>query len=114
MIIKNKTTCKWSVRKVLILLANILRDEGFQVSNRTIQKFLKRRGYKKLKHTIKPGLNLAQKQARLRWALQFKDWTVEDWKRIVWSDESLVVLGLYRGKRRAWRLSKESHNKQVV
>jgi hypothetical protein len=113
-IVKNKKTREWSAKKVSVVLAGILQDEGFPVSPRTIHRFLKRRGYKKLKHTTKPGLNTAQKQARLHWALQYKDWTIEDWKRIVWSDESSVVLGAYRGKRRCWRLSKEGHTEQVT
>ena len=50
----------------------------------------------------------------MRWALQFKDWDLEDWKRVVWSDETSVVLGQVRGRRRVWRLSKESHDKQVI
>lgn len=86
----------------------------FRVSPSTIHRFLKRCGYKKLKHTTKPGLNTAQRQARLRWALQFKDWTLEDWKRVIWSDETSVVLGQVRGKRRVWRLSKEAYDKTVV
>ena len=27
---------------------------------------------------------------RLRWANEHKDWTIDDWKRVVWSDETKI------------------------
>jgi DDE superfamily endonuclease len=37
---------------------------------------------------------------RLDWALRYKDWTIEDWKRIIWSDESSIWIGV--NPRRQW------------
>lgn len=36
----------------------------------------------------KPLLRRGNKQKRLKWAQVHKNWTVEDWKRVLWTDES--------------------------
>ncbi|GFV70371.1 HTH_Tnp_Tc3_2 domain-containing protein [Trichonephila clavipes] len=35
-----------------------------------------------------PLLNARHRFARLAWARERRDWSVEDWKRVTWSDES--------------------------
>jgi transposase len=47
------------------------------------------------------------REARLAFCLLYKDWTIEDWKRVIWSDETAVVLGHRRGAVRIWRTAKE-------
>ena len=37
-----------------------------------------------------PGLRPENVEARLRWALKHVNWSVEDWKHIIWSDESSI------------------------
>jgi hypothetical protein len=41
----------------------------------------------------KPGLNTVQRASRLAFCLKHEDWTLEDWKRVIWSDETSVILG---------------------
>ena len=36
----------------------------------------------------KPFISVINKTKRLAWAMKRKDWTIEDWKKIVWTDES--------------------------
>ncbi|RDI85644.1 hypothetical protein Vi05172_g4338 [Venturia inaequalis] len=60
-------------------------------------------GYRKTKPTTKPGLDAVQKQQRLAWCLKHQDWTLEQWKDVIWSDETSVVLGVRRGGARVWR-----------
>lgn len=33
-------------------------------------------------------MKTANKKKRLNWAQQHKDWTIEDWNKVLWSDES--------------------------
>jgi transposase len=75
------------------------REIGIQasLSNRTIQRFLKRRGYRKVKPTVKPSLTATMMEARYHFAMRYKDWTLDDWMNIIWSDETSVVLGHRRG-----------------
>ncbi|KAK0712353.1 hypothetical protein B0T26DRAFT_335583 [Lasiosphaeria miniovina] len=49
---------------------------------------------------MKPGLKKAQKMKRLEFVMQVRNWTLEGWKKVVWSDETSVALGATRGKRR--------------
>ena len=42
----------------------------------------------------KPGLRDENVIKRLEWAIRYKDWTVEDWKRVIWSDESSICVGV--------------------
>jgi hypothetical protein len=53
-------------------------------------------------------------EARLKWALAHKDWTVEDWKRVIWSDECMIQIGV--DPRRQWviRLPGEKLNPKYV
>ncbi len=54
------------------------------------------------------------KAARLQFALEHKDWTLEDWKNVIWSDETSVILGHRRGGLRVWRTSGERYDKTVI
>lgn len=80
----------------------------------TIWRWLRRNGFKSLKWTTKPGLNNHQRLRRLAFAMKTRCWTIEDWKRLVWSDETSVVLGLYRGKRRVWRRTHERFHRHCI
>ena len=40
--------------------------------------------------TKRPLLSAKHRKARLDYAIAHKDWTVEDWKRVVWSDETKI------------------------
>ena len=48
----------------------------------------------------KPGLRPENVEKRLEWAMRYKDWTVEDWKHVIWSDESSLKIGV--NSRRQW------------
>ena len=91
---KNSTTRAYSGLEIAAQL---------DLSDRTIQRALKRRGYRKVKQTVKPGLTEEMKKARYDFALRHKDWTLEDWKNVIWSDETSVILGQRRGGRKIWR-----------
>jgi DNA-binding transcriptional regulator GbsR (MarR family) len=62
------------------------------VSKRTMQRALQKLRYRKVKPTFKPGLTAAMKKARLDFALDHRHWTLEDWKRVIWTDETSVIL----------------------
>ena len=48
----------------------------------------------------KPLLSEKNRAARLEFAMTHRDWTVEDWKKVLWSDESTVEL--FSSKRRVF------------
>ena len=51
----------------------------------------------KWKPNWKPGLTEAMREARYQFALRYKDWELEDWKNVIWTDETSMVLGHHRG-----------------
>ena len=84
------------------------------VSDITVWRILRASGYRKTKPTRKPGLTAAMRTARLRFAEDHKDWTIEDWKKVIWSDETSVVIGHRRGGYRVWRTSEERFQKSCI
>ena len=69
----------------------IAREIG--ISTASIRIILKKHGFRKTKPTRKPGLTAAMKNERYRFAMAYRHWTLEDWKAVIWSDETSIVLG---------------------
>lgn len=96
-------------------LAGELSEElDVDISATTVWRCLKKLGYRKTKPTRKPGLTQKMRDDRLQWCKEHKDWTLEDWKRVIWSDETSVLLGHRRGGYRIWRKADESMVKSVI
>lgn len=83
---------------------------GFEagVSQSSVHRVFKRNRLSPCKRTIKPGLTPAIRAARLKWCYDHRHWTLEDWKNVIWSDETSVQLGQRRGKIRVWRTPEEA------
>ena len=64
------------------------------LSRGTVRSYLKTAGYLRFKARRKPFLTQKQKEARLRWAREHVDWTLEDWMRVIWTDEATFETGL--------------------
>jgi transposase len=60
------------------------------VSTQTVRNALKKAGLKSAVKQKKPFLSKAHQRRRLEFALRHQHWTLEDWSRVVWSDESKV------------------------
>ncbi len=84
------------------------------ISSTTVLRVLKRNNFRSIKTTKKPSLTEAMMKARYQFALRYKDWTIEDWKRVIWSDETSVILNSRRGKVRVWRQPNEIFVKSAV
>ena len=51
----------------------------------------------------KPLLKKSHRQRRLEFALKYQDWTMEDWAKIIWSDESKFNLFGSDGREYCWK-----------
>ncbi|KAI0998392.1 hypothetical protein K3495_g9801 [Podosphaera aphanis] len=69
-------------------LVNSEREDN--VSAQTVRQALREQGLKAIKKKKKPKLSKAHQKARLNWALCHENWTKEDWKRVIWSDETKI------------------------
>src|SRR6185437_16140623 len=68
------------------------KDGKMKVMPRTVRRILNRRGLKGRTARKKPYLTAVHMQKRIKWAYAHRDWTIEDWKHVVWSDESSIQL----------------------
>jgi len=62
----------------------------------------------------RPRLLKHHRQARLDFALTHKDWTVDDWKRVVWSDETKINRLGSDGKKWVWKKKGEGLSDRLV
>lgn len=76
-------------------IAEALWPEG-EVGHESVKSALHKRGYRRRIALRKPPLSEANKAARLQWALEHENWTVEQWSSILWSDETWVKAGRHR------------------
>jgi len=83
------------------------------ISTSSIGLILHKNGLSNVKPTRKPGLNKLQCKARLAFCLAHQHWTIDDWKKVIWSDETSVVL-CRRGSQRIWRSADEAFEKSSV
>ncbi len=62
------------------------------------------------KRATKPLLNQRQRQRRLTWAVEKKNWTVAQWSKVLFSDESTFCISFGNQGPRVWRKSGEAQN----
>lgn len=60
------------------------------VSVQTVRNALKQEDMVPVVKTKRPLLKAAHRKARLAFAHKYKNWTADDWKRVLWSDETKV------------------------
>ncbi|GBL82581.1 Transposable element Tc1 transposase [Araneus ventricosus] len=65
-------------------------------------------GFGSRRPTRVPLLNARHQAARLAWAREHREWTLEDWERVAWSDESRFRLLHFDGRLRIWRQAHEA------
>jgi hypothetical protein len=95
-------------------LRDITNIIGLPISERTVRRRRSDAGLGSYIAAEKPALQAENVAKRLEWALKYKDWTVEDWKRVIWSDESSIWIGV--NPRRQWviRPPNERLNRKYV
>jgi hypothetical protein len=106
---RNSSTRSYSCQRLAFEVGEELGQKK-AISARTVYTVLKQRGYSSCKQTVKPGLTKKMKDDRLAFCLKYKDWTKEDWRNVIFTDETSVQLSGVRGKRRVWRLPEEANH----
>ncbi len=62
------------------------------------------------KRATKPLLNQRQRQKHLTWAVEKNNWTVAQWSKVLFSDESKFCISFRNQDPRVWRKSGEAQN----
>jgi transposase len=70
--------------------AGLANNTGVVVSVNTVRRVLRKNGMYSTKKIKKPMLSRRHRNARMEFAIRHKDWTVKDWCKVVWSDETKI------------------------
>jgi transposase len=72
------------------LVQELRNTKGMEINAETVRRALKETGLKAAHKQKKPRLLPKHRRQRMDFAILHKDWTVEDWKRVIWSDETKI------------------------
>jgi transposase len=75
------------------------------VSSMTIRRALRQQGLRPVVKVKKPKLRPHHRKQRLQFARTHAHWTVEDWKKVIWSDETKINRLESDGRVWAWKRS---------
>src|SRR3984957_13248717 len=84
------------------------------LSAQTVCCSLKAAGLKAVAKKKKPFLSKRHKKERMDFALAHQDWTVEDWKKVVWSDETKINRLRSDGRKWVWKKAGEGLSDRLV
>jgi DDE superfamily endonuclease/transposase len=118
-----RKTTKREDRRIVRVETNNCFESAFKIgkivapSNKISKKTIKRRineagiyGYVSAK---KPFVNERQRLKRLKCAEEHKNWSEEQWKKVLFSDESSFVLR-WKGRQTVWRKKGERFNPKYI
>ena len=93
-------------------------NNRIEVCTNTVRRALRRNGLMARVKRKKPLLSKKHREKRLKFAKEFKDWTVSDWSKVVWSDESKFQIFGSDGRQYCWKREgeplKDAHIKPTV
>ncbi len=97
-------------RKATVTQITTRYNQGMQniISERTTHRTLKQMGYSSRRSHRVPLLSAKNRKRSLQFAHAHQNWTIEDWKNVVWSDESRFLLRYSDGSVRIWCKEHES------
>lgn len=73
--------------------------EGCRVHGETVRRYLRQEGLNAYVQPRKPGLTKDQMKARRKFAKEHMHWTIDDWMRVMFSDETLICRVGHYGRR---------------
>jgi hypothetical protein len=86
MVTQNSTTQGWPCSRIAHEVSLVLKESQaakLEVSEMTVWRVLRQNNYFSYKQTVKLGLKLEDKAARLRWCLDHEYWTLKHWKKVI-------------------------------
>jgi transposase len=84
---------------------------GIKCNPETVRRVLRSRGLGAIEKPKKPMLKQRHVKARLAWCKAHEDWTMDDWKRVVWTDETKINRFNSDGRQWTWiRCNEELQN----
>jgi transposase len=84
------------------------------LSAQTTRRYLKQSGMKAVVKKKRPLLTKRHRKERLDFAISHQDWTVEDWKKVIWSDETKINRLGSDGRKWVWKKAGEGLSDRLV
>ena len=92
----------------------VYKEGFFDLHCCTIEKKLCERGLRRRKSTKKLDLTDIQQAQRYEIALSRKDWGLEEWRRIIFSDEASIIVSAKHGQQNISRFTEERYYKDCI
>ncbi|GBN05507.1 Transposable element Tc1 transposase [Araneus ventricosus] len=89
------------------LIAQYNAGSSASVSEHTVKRTLLDMGLCSRRPSRMPLLTKHHRQLRLQWGREHRDWTMDEWKRVAWSDESRFLIHHVDGRVRVRHLPDE-------
>ena len=87
---------------------------GVHVCSQTVANMLKKRGLRSAVKVKKPFLSSRHRGLRLAFAKKYQNWTIYDWRRVVFSDESKINRVESDGRKWCWKSLKTPLNESQI
>jgi hypothetical protein len=88
-------------------IAKKLRSDGIaSVNPKTVRRALKSEGLVAVKKKKKPWLTPCHKRLGREFCQKYKDWSIDDWKRVIFSDETKINRLGSDGRKWVWKVPK--------
>ena len=88
--------------------------ENINISAPTIRHILRNNGLVSRVKRKKPYLSKEHQKRRLEFAKKYENWTIENWSRVIWSDESKFKIFRSDRKQYYWKYSNKPLNQFYV
>jgi hypothetical protein len=89
-------------------------DLGIDISVESVRRIFRRNGLSSKTKRKKPILKKTHRKRRLAWAKKYRDFTVDDWRLVLWSDESKFQLFGSDGRKYCWVKANEQLNQRQI
>lgn len=98
---QNRTTSSHNIKQ------QFFSQTQCNITSQTVRNRLHSEGLRSRVAPKKVMISAINKRKRLQWAQQHRNWTSEDWARVIWSDETPVQLVQTKQRRYVWCLPHE-------
>lgn len=93
----------------------LLADElGVRVSPDRVRQILRQDGLSAQKKVKKPKLTIRHRRLRMEFVNKYRHWTIDDWKRVLWTDETKINRYGSDGTRWVWRNTRAGLQDRII